>query len=1588
MAHTLRARGVVRGSAVALLLPRGIELIVAMLAVQKAGGYFVPVDPVLPDARIDYLLQDSAPVVAISSSTVGASERIASEKRLLLDVDRLAEDVAAPSVELTPDDAVYAIYTSGSTGKPKGALNFQKGVANLYTWFAQELELDAQTRSLVVGSLSFDLYHKGVFAPLLSGGCVVLYASAAFDAAEIRALVASEGVTLICATPSAFNGIIEHAGERGMAQLASLRRVSLGGEVVQKARLRPWLSHPSCAARVINTYGPTECADIQSYHWITADEMRHDQPVPIGRALRGCELYALDADMKPVAAGEVGRLWLGGTCVGGGYLNLPDRTAQAFLPNPFRAGERMYDTGDLVSWNAAGELDYRGRADRQVKIRGYRIELDEVEAQLAALPGVIECAATAPVGPADERVLRAYVRMEPGVVADISSLRRQLAERVPDYLVPSVWVMLERFPYNNSGKIDRNALPEPAPSAAAASASPQLTLEQRIAERWRELIGLDRFDHDTPFIELGGTSLLAVRFVGQLAGELDVAIPMVDFFAASTVNRFSTYLRQRHAAAVSRWTGENVERVQQHQRQLRRTATSGGAVAVVGMACRVPGADDVEVLWQHLLEGRDTLQRDPEWAKDRGADWVSAAGWLDHADCFDHEFFRYTPREAAITDPQQRILLECAWHALEHAGIAPDRSDMAIGVYAGLAANSYLTRNLASHAEFREFGMDYASIGNDKDFAATRIAYKLDLRGPAMTIQTGCSSSGTALHMACLALQAGDCDAAIVGGSSLPWRYRHGHRHVEDGPLSRDGYIRSFDARASGMVLTGGVACVVLKRLADAQADGDTIHSVIRATALNNDGSNKAAFTAPNVEQQTAVIRRALQRAGVSADDISCVEAHGTGTPLGDPIEIAGLTRAYREDSQRTGYCAIGSVKGNIGHLDAGAACAGLIKLSLALTHRKLPRQPHFEQPHPECRMEQTPFQVHRETVEWRAAFPRRAGLSSFGFGGTNFHAVIEEAPAAVASSTSSRKWHVLRLSAKNGDALARQAGRMAAWRVSHPDAPLADAAWTLDVGRARLAERGALVVSDAVDPARLIRGKAVRSPASLVFVFPGQGAQHPGMGRQLYRDEPVFRQAVDRCAEVLGKPLGFDLRELLFSSDSTAAERLRDTSLAQPAIYTISYALAQTWMSWGYQPGALAGHSVGEFVAATLAGVFTLEDALAVLAERAALMRSMPAGSMLAVRLGEDELRAQLPDGLDLAAVNASQLCVVSGPAEAVAAFADELRARGVATTPLHTSHAFHSSMMDPVVQRFEQVVQRHPRGKLQLPLMSTVTARWLLDSEATDPAYWSRQLRHTVRFAPAMAELLKTPGRVLLEVGPGQSLAAAMRQMAGPACDAAVVASMPHAQSADADDHEHAVQAMARLWLAGIEADPARYYAGERRNRIGLPGYPFARVRHWIDPARTFDTADATAPAPATEIVAAAGAAAAPPTIEQQVLAALLARSGIEVTPADADRTFLEIGFDSLLLTQLAADLKQRFSVDLRFRQLLRELPTPRALIAHLQQRVPEAGVRQAADDASESSVPVARGQARLGRDAEGNPAWFVPDPEHEGAFLQLVE
>ncbi len=867
-------------------------------------------------------------------------------------------------------------------------------------------------------------------------------------------------------------------------------------------------------------------------------------------------------------------------------------------------------------------------------------------------------------------------------------------------------------------------------------------------------------------------------------------------------------------------------------------------IAIIGMAGRFPGAPNVARFWENLKNGVDSIADlteedlaaegvDPALARDPR--YVRRYGVLEGIEWFDAPFFRMTPREARLLDPQQRLLLECAWEAIEHAGHAPSQFAGSIGVFAGMGSATYLLSNLLTSPEIAHpADLPAALIANEKDFVASRIAHRLDLRGPALTVQTACSTSLVAIATACLNLLAHQCDMALAGGATIAVPQRGGYLYREGSILSPEGKCRAFDAGARGAVGGSGAGLVVLKRHADAVADGDTIWAVIHGFALNNDGAGKASFTAPSVDGQAEVIAKALAMAGFDAATIGYVEAHGTGTALGDPIEVQALSDAFRAGAADpiVGSCALASLKTNVGHLDAAAGVAGLIKAAMAVREGVIPPSLHFERPNPAIDFESSPFYVNAALAPWRAgASLRRAGVSSFGVGGTNAHVVIEQAPAR-AIERAGRPVHVLPLAARTGAALARMAGNLADALSGEPDLALADVAFTLQRGREPFAHRRAVAASSREEAIAALRAVAVAaaistpaaSRANPVMLFPGQGSHHVGMARDLYEHEAVFRDGVDRCSDILAPLLGVDLRDVIFGDESDEAEAdLARPSRVQPALFTIEYALAQLWLSCGVSPRAMIGHSIGEYAAACVAGVFALEDALRIVARRGALVEALPPGAMLAVALPERDVRACLPPGLDVAAVNAEARTVVAGPIPDIRAFAEALAGRGVETKLLPIPRAYHSAMLDGALADLAIAFEGIALGAPRVPFVSNVTGTWITDAEATDPAYWARQLRETVRFADGIETLLADASDglrpVFVEVGPSQTLRGLLASKGG---RAVVVSSLPRAGAPGASALASWCAATGELWARGVPVDWKAFGASAQRSPRAAPHVP----------------------------------------------------------------------------------------------------------------------------------------------------------------------
>ncbi|HEY3566611.1 MAG TPA: amino acid adenylation domain-containing protein [Thermoanaerobaculia bacterium] len=994
-----------------------------------------------------------------------------------------------------------------------------------------------------------------------------------------------------------------------------------------------------------------------------------------------------------------------------------------------------------------------------------------------------------------------------------------------------------------------------------------------------------------------------------------------------------------------------------------RREPTGTEIAIVGMAGRFPGARDVQELWKNLRAGREAV-RFPEAAElaARGLDaarladphWVRAVSQMEGYDCFDELFFGINPREAELMDPQHRVLLECAWEALESAGYDPQGLGGRVGVYAGATLSTYLLFHLIGNPLAAGADPLQVVLGNASDALATRLSYKLNLRGPSHAVQCACSTSLVAVHLAAQALLNEECDLALAGGVSIQADAGLGYRYVPGSVVSPDGHCRAFDAAAQGSLFGSGVGLVVLKRLEDALTDRDTIRAVILGSAVTNDGSLKVGFTAPGVEGQAAAISEALAVAGIDPETVGYLEAHGTGTALGDPIEIQAVTRAFREYTARKGFCAIGSVKSNLGHLDVAAGVTGLIKTVLALEHGEIPPTLHFEKPSPRIDFAASPVYVNAALSPWpQTAGPRRAGVNSFGLGGTNAHVVLEEAPAPE-PALHTRPWQLLTLSARTPEALATAGERLAAYLAEAPELDLADAAYTLAAGRRPFGFRQALVCRDgedaaaclaAGDPVRLLTSKMAaegwpEAGRPVAFVFPGQGSQHVGMGRDLYESEPLFRDEIDRAATHLLPRLGLDLRRVLYPAaggEAEAARQLARTVVAQPALLAVEVALARLLGSWGVRPAAMLGHSLGEYAAAVMAEVFTFEAALDLVAERGRLIEQVgEAGSMLAVPLPEAEIVPFLAGGtgeVHLAALNAPSLVSVSGPAAALAELTSRLAAEGVVALPLQVAFAGHSPKTEPVVAPFQARVAAVGPQKPAIPFVSSSSGTWIDAAEAADPGYWARHLRQPVRFSDGVETLRAgEPGMALLEVGPGAGLAPLIRWHLASPDERPVISAMRQPKDTSSD-LAVLLGALGRLWVAGGRIDWAAFHAGQGRHRVPLPTYPFERRRHWIEAAaaRVTTTAlapvegEAAAPSPAP---AAARARKERPALRTHYVAprdlyerevAHVWQEVLGVAQVGADDNFYELGGHSLLATQVASRLRDAFRAEVPLQPLL---------------------------------------------------------------------
>ena len=1535
---------------------RSVEMITGLIAIMKAGKAYLPLDPTYPRDRLSEIIGDSGIVTCLAQdSEINFFDSFGISTLPL--VHHLQVE-AMPK----PDDPslVYVLYTSGSTGKPKGVCMGHRAMVNLLLWQKRHSKAGKGTNTLQFTPLTFDVSFQEIFSTLCTGGTLVMIEDdKRLNPQALLTTIQDQQINRIFLPFVALQYLTEAADASNYFP-TSLREVITAGEQLkitpQVKRFFTQLSN----CRLFNQYGPTEC------HVVSELPLDGDPtswpPLPsIGKAIDNTEIMILNEDLQLLPDGESGELCIGGACVAHGYLNRQDLTAEKFIQwnHPSQGSMRIYKTGDLAKYLPDGNIEFLGRIDVQVKIRGYRIEPGEIEVFISNQEGIKQAVVAAREDVPGQKRLVAYC-IASGEKKDTAGLRKAIEKKLPDYMIPSAFVWLNDFPRTTSGKVDRNALPKPEmkrPDLSVLYKSPVSKLENILSNLWSTLLLVDKVGVNDNFFELGGNSLLALKTVAGLKNQHGLELQITKLYQYPTIAGISKFLEGRKKSTQRESINPSAE------------GQDSRDVAVIAMAGRFPGANTIDQLWDLLKNGNEPIsffgkeELDPQISAElkNDPDYVCARGLIEGPAEFDPAFFGINPKMAGLMDPQQRIFLEIAWEVLENAGYFPERNTNSIAVFAGTGNNSYYLNNvLGNRALVDRMGSFQVMTFNEKDYVASRTSYELDLKGPAVSVHSACSTSLLAIAQAVECIRDGRCNLAIAGGSAITSPIKSGHLYQEGAMLSRDGHCRPFDAEATGTLFSDGAGVVLLKSRMQAEKDGDKIFALIKGVGVNNDGGAKGSFTAPSAEGQSGAINMAITDAGIDPSTITYVEAHGTATPVGDPIEIEGLNIAFGAQEKKQ-FCALGSIKSNMGHLTAAAGVAGFIKTVLSLYNRQIPPSINYHHANPDIDFLNSPFYVNDRLTDWDSKGSRRAGVSSFGVGGTNVHIVLEEFPQAAKNSGPGRPVHLINWSAKSQSS--REAYSQSLKQFMEGDAiKLADLSYSLQIHRASFNARRFLIATDKAELLGKLSSNLINpseskllqeSPGDLVFMFPGQGSQYINMGKDLYQHDPVFTKAVDECARLLERVMNEDIRKVIYPAmaDQDADVKIDNTYYTQPALFVIEYAMAKLWMSWGILPSAFVGHSIGEFVAAHLAGVLSLEDALNLIATRGRLMSELPRGSMLGIRSGHDQITPLLTGKLSLAAINSPALCVVAGPMEEVDHISKVLQAKGISNKLLHTSHAFHSAMMDPILSPFEALVSTMKLGIPKIPILSSVTGDWLKDAEAMSPSYWANHLRSTVRFSHAITALLTDPSRIFLETGPRNVTATLARQHPS----SKPVVSISSLDPGEGKSEYYSVmRALGQLWLQGIEPNWQAFYSGQERIKLDLPSYSFEKNKYWVEPLMTqIDmTASSVAPANKMELTVQANLETVSSLQETPIQhkpmrkASLIEKlkdmlenaSGIDMDGIGPEISFVEMGLDSLLLTQVALNLKREFAVPITFRQLNEEYGNLELLSTYLDNQLPK--------------------------------------------------
>ena len=1432
IAEYLKAQNVKSGDFVAILLEPNIDFIVCMLAAIKIGAVYLPLDISAPKKRINEILEDAKPKVIITNekfkSLIHESCSISNIKDIKIECINFP--IINQSIELLPSSPIYMMYTSGSTGKPKGVIVPHQAAVNLCH---TDNYVQVKKHQIVAqfSNLAFDACTFEIWSALLNGATLnIIPNHIRVNSDKLSMFFEKNSIDYLFLPTAYFHQIIKSSPDA----LDGIQTIVFGGEQVNLNLLKEFIQYRKNLNKtitLINGYGPTEATTFTCLNTINEQNFLPDEDLKsIGKPFQNIKTYILNEQMQPSDEGE---LYISGINLALGYHNSDVQNKEKFIQNPFSNEapyQRMYKTGDKVRLLPSGNILCLGRLDDQVKVGGFRVHLNEVENTLMTYSNIALAAVVVELGGGEHKMLTAYIVLsDKSRAIHADDIRSFLAESLPVYMLPSKYVMVEELPLTLVGKVDKKKLDQVSHTDLSfhIDASNSHPIEKEIQSIWCHLLNRTSVDIHKNFFDLGANSLLITESCSLINQKLHAELKIADILAHPTIYKLSRYIEG----------DSDVQSIKKH----KHIASSD--IAIIGMSCRFPKANSLNEFWDNLCNQVDCLEHF-ELSEDdlEKKNYVPVRGVLSDIESFDANFFGFSPVDASITDPQHRLFLEVAWEALEHAGVAPQKSaDKTIGVFAGMTDSSYLQENLLKNNWFlSEYDHFQQRISNSIGMLSTQLSYRLNLKGRSVNVNTACSTGLVAVDQACQDLMLGDSDIALAGAVSIIVPQQRGYQYQKGSIVSLNGICAPFSDKANGTVFSNGIGVVILKRLDDAVKEGDTIYAVIKGRGANNDGSDKLGYAAPSRSGQIACILSALEKSNLKGDDIRYIEAHGTATHLGDIVEFDALKDAFKTQTTRKQFCALGTVKSNIGHTDVAAGMAGLIKTALCLHNQYIPSMPHYENPNPELRIDKSPFFINKEPIVWdNKSSIHLAGVSAFGVGGTNIHMILSEyrAPRKTNNKKSKPTQQLIVLSAKSQAALEEMTESFISY-LSKPERNtpgfLQKAAFTLQTGREDFAYRRYAIGQNRDEIKASLSKYAIQYcekniNTNIVFMFPGQGTQYPKMAQELMQ-VPYFEKIVNLGAKLASKYLNCDFLSLLQEENP---KELNETQYAQPALFIIEYALAKLLIHYGIQPNALIGHSLGEYVAACLADVFSFEDGVALVCQRGLLMASAPKGAMLAIECSIENFERfqKTVPGIELALHNSSQHCVASGTSQEMELLEEQLKINGMTYQKLNVSHAFHSRLMEPIKDNFIDMLSNINFNTPNIPIISNLTGDWLSAKDAVDPNYWYQHLRNTVKLKSGLDTLAKDKNSFFIEVGPKRSLSYFLKSVLSD--DPKHTHIITHTL-AIANDLQQVLDVVGLAWIKSININWPNLHNNVNVYKTALPTYFFQKEKYWISADR----------------------------------------------------------------------------------------------------------------------------------------------------------